>query len=199
MLKLLLSLAVILSISSCSQGINKGNIEKNLAATDKIYGRCNNPNRQFTEVEREICVAKERAAGPDGEVGDPLNLTELIDKFNNPNKNIVYGGASVNQFLWNGSLSVLESYPLQTVDSQGGFISTDWILDINEPKKRCQIKVNITSLEFISTGVKTKIICQEQDNSQWYPNNEILIDEEKKITLKILEKAQELSNIENLS
>ena len=199
MLKLLLSLAVILSISSCSQGINKGNIEKNLTATDKIYGRCNNPNRQFTEVEREICVAKERAAGPDGEVGDPLNLTELIDKFNNPNKNIVYGGASVNQFLWNGSLSVLESYPLQTVDSQGGFISTDWILDINEPKKRCQIKVNITSLEFISTGVKTKIICQEQDNSQWYPNNEILIDEEKKITLKILEKAQELSNIENLS
>ena len=199
MLKLLLSLAVILSISSCSQGINKGNIEKNLAATDKIYGRCNNPNRQFTEVEREICVAKERAAGPDGEVGDPINLTELIDKFNNPTKNIVYGGTSVNQFLWNGSLSVLESYPLQTVDSQGGFISTDWILDKNEPKKRCQIKVNITSLEFISTGVKTKIICQEQDNSQWYPNNEILIDEEKKITLKILEKAQELSNIENLS
>ena len=199
MLKLLLSLAVILSISSCSQGINNGNIEKNLAATDKIYGRCNNPNRQFTEVEREICVAKERAAGPDGEVGDPLNLTEIIDKFNNPTQNIVYGGASVNQSLWNGSLSVLEAYPLQTVDSQGGFISTDWILDKNEPKKRCQIKINVISLEFISTGVKTKIICQEQENNQWYPTNEKLIDEEKKITLKILEKAQELSNIENLS
>lgn len=199
MLKLLLSLAVILSISSCSQGINNGNIEKNLAATDKIYGRCNNPNRQFTEVEREICVAKERAAGPDGEVGDPLNLTEIIDKFNNPTQNIVYGGASVNQSLWNGSLSVLEVYPLQTVDSQGGFISTDWILDKNEPKKRCQIKINVISLEFISTGVKTKIICQEQENNQWYPTNEKLIDEEKKITLKILEKAQELSNIENLS
>ena len=199
MLKLLLSLAVILSISSCSQGINDGNIEKNLAATDKIYGRCNNPNRQFTEVEREICVAKERAAGPDGEVGDPLNLTEIIDKFNNPTQNIVYGGASVNQSLWNGSLSVLEVYPLQTVDSQGGFISTDWILDKNEPKKRCQIKINVISLEFISTGVKTKIICQEQENNQWYPTNEKLIDEEKKITLKILEKAQELSNIENLS
>ena len=199
MLKLLLSLAVILSISSCSQGINSGNIEKNLAATDKIYGRCNNPNRQFTEVEREICVAKERAAGPDGEVGDPLNLTEIIDKFNNPTKNIVYSGTSVNQSLWNGSLSVLEVYPLQTVDSQGGFISTDWILDKNEPKKRCQIKINVISLEFISTGVKTKIICQEQENNQWYPTNEKLIDEEKKITLKILEKAQELSNIENLS
>ena len=90
-------------------------------------------------------------------------------------------------------------YPLQTVDSQGGFISTDWILDKNEPKKRCQIKINVISLEFISTGVKTKIICQEQENNQWYPTNEKLIDEEKKITLKILEKAQELSNIENLS
>jgi hypothetical protein len=199
MLKILVSLTILLLITSCSQGFNSGSIEKNLEATDKIYGRCNNPNRQFTKIEKEICVGKERAAGPDGEVGDPLNLTEIIDKFNNPTKNIVYGGTSVNQFLWNGSLSVLEAYPLQKVDSQGGFISTDWILDKNEPNKRCQIKINITSLEFISTGLKTKIICQEQENNQWYPANEILIDEEKKITLKILEVAQELSNIAKLS
>ena len=199
MLKLLFSLVVALLISSCSQGLNDGNIEANLKKTDKIYGRCNNPNRQFTEIEREICVAKERAAGPDGEVGDPINLTELIDKFNNPSKNVVYGGLSVNEFLWNGSLSVLGAYPLQTVDSQGGFISTEWILDKEEANKRCQIKINITSQEFVSTGVETKILCQKKDGSEWYPEKEILVEEEKKITLKILEKAQELSIAKDLS
>ena len=199
MLKILVCFASILILSSCSQGLNQGSIEKNLEATDKIYGRCNNPNRQFSEVEKEICISKVRAAGPDGEIGEAFNITDLIDKINNPNKGVVYAGSNVNQFLWNGSLSVLETYPLKTVDSQGGFIASDWILNKNEPNKRCQIKVNITSQDLISTGVKTKIICQEQNNSQWYPNNEMLIEQEKKITIKILEIAQELSNIKDLS
>ena len=199
MLKILVCFASILILSSCSQGLNQGSIEKNLEATDKIYGRCNNPNRQFSEVEKEICISKVRAAGPDGEIGEAFNITDLIDKINNPNKGVVYAGSNVNQFLWNGSLSVLEAYPLKTVDSQGGFIASDWILNKNEPDKRCQIKVNVTSQDLISTGVKTKIICQEQNNSQWYPNNEMLIEQEKKITIKILEIAQELSNIKDLS
>ena len=199
MLKILVCFTSILILSSCSQGLNQGSIEKNLEATDKIYGRCNNPNRQFSEVEKEICISKVRAAGPDGEIGEAFNITDLIDKINNPNKGVVYAGSNVNQFLWNGSLSVLEAYPLKTVDSQGGFIATDWILNKNEPNKRCQIKVNVTSQDLISTGVKTKIICQEQNNSQWYPNNEMLIEQEKKITIKILEIAQELSNIKDLS
>ena len=199
MLKLLFGFVIALSISSCSRGLNEGSIEKNLKATDKIYGRCNNPNRQFTLIEKEICVAKERAAGPDGEVGEPINLTEIIDKFNNPSKNLVYGGLSVNEFLWNGSLSVLGAYPLQTVDSQGGFISTEWILDKEEVNKRCQIKINITSQEFVSTGVETKILCQKKDGGEWYPEKEILVEEEKKITLKVLEKAQELSIAKDLS
>ena len=199
MLKILVCFTSILILSSCSQGLNQGSIEKNLEATDKIYGRCNNPNRQFSEVEKEICISKVRAAGPDGEIGEAFNITDLIDKINNPNKGVVYAGSNVNQFLWNGSLSVLEAYPLKTVDSQGGFIASDWILNKNEPDKRCQIKVNVTSQDLISTGVKTKIICQEQNNSQWYPNNEMLIEQEKKITIKILEIAQELSNIKDLS
>lgn len=199
MLKLLISIILIFTISSCSQGFLDGNIEKNLEATDKIYGRCNNPNRQFTEVEKEICIAKVRAAGPDGKVDDPISLTDIIDKFNNPSKNFVYAGTNLNQYLWQGSLSVLQEYPLQTVDSQGGFISTEWILSKDEPSKRCQIKINITSQEFVATGVTSKIICQERDGEQWFPNSETLIEEEKKITLKILEKALALSKIENLS
>ena len=199
MVKFLLLIALSFSLISCGKVLNNGNLEKNLEAGDKAYGRCNNPQRSLTRTEREICIAKSNAAGPSGEVKEPLDLIEIFDKFNNPDKNIVYAGSNVNQFLWQGSLSVLEEYPLQTVDSQGGFISTDWILNKDEPHKRCQVKVNVTTQEFISTGVKTKIVCQEKDNDQWYLDNIGLIEEEKKITLKILEKAVELSNIENLS
>ena len=199
MVKFLLLIALSFSLISCGKVLNNGNLEKNLEVGDKAYGRCNNPQRALTRTEREICIAKSNAAGPSGEVKEPLDLVEIFDKFNNPDKNIVYAGSTVNQFLWQGSLSVLEEYPLQTVDSQGGFISTDWILNKDEPHKRCQVKVNVTSQEFISNGVKTKIVCQEKDNDQWYLDNIGLIEEEKKITLKILEKAVELSNIENLS
>lgn len=198
MLKSLISLVLVFFVTSCSQGIMGGNIEKNLEATDKIYGRCNNPYRSMTNVEKEICRGKV-AAGPDGKIDDPISLNDIFDRFNNPNKNIVYGGLSVNQYLWQGSLSVLENYPLQTVDSQGGFISTDWIISKDDTSRRCQIKINVISQDLISTGVKTKLICQEKDNDQWYPDNTILVEEEKKITLTILEKAQELSNLADLS
>ena len=199
MLKTLISMALVLLLTSCSQGIMGGNLEKNLEATDKIYGRCNNPNRQMSAIDKEVCLGKVSAAGPDGKIDDPINLTDIFDRFNNPNKNIVYGGLSVNQYLWQGSLSVLENYPLQTVDSQGGFISTDWIISKDDPSRRCQIKINVISQDLISTGVKTKLICQEKDNDQWYPDNTILVEEEKKITLTILEKAQELSRLADLS
>ena len=199
MLRLLVFIIFTFLFSACSQGLLDGNIEKNLEETDKIYGRCDNPYRQFTEIEREICRGKVMAAGPDGEVGDPISLTDIIDKFNNPEKNVVYAGSTVNQYLWQGSLLILEEYPLQTVDSQGGLISTDWILNKELPNKRCQIKVNVITQEFISTGVRTKFICQNKENDQWYQSNDVLIEEEKKITLKILEKALELSTIDNFS
>ena len=192
-------MALVLLLTSCSQGIMGGNLEKNLEETDKIYGKCNNPNRQMSAIDKEICRGKVMATGPDGKIDDPINLTDIFDRINNPNKNVVYGGLSVNQYLWQGSLSVLENYPLQTVDSQGGFISTDWIINKDEPNRRCQIKINVISQDLISTGVKTKLLCQENDNDQWYPDGTFLFEEEKKITLTILEKAQELSKLADLS
>ena len=181
-------------LSSCGAGkiLNNGDLEANLKKTDKIYGRCNNPNRQFTKVERDICEAKVKAAGPDGEVGDPINITKIIERFNNPDQ-VVYAGSSVNQYLWNGSLAVLSDYPLKNVDSQGGYISTEWIFNKNVPDQRCVIKVNVNSLELISTGVNTNIVCERKSDEQWYITEEKFFEEEKRITLKILEIAQELS------
>ena len=124
--------------------------------------------------------------------GDPINITKLIERFNNPDK-VVYAGSAVNQYLWNGSLAVLSDYPLKNVDSQGGYISTEWIFNKNVPDQRCVIKVNVNSLELISTGVNTNIVCERKSDEQWYITEEKFFEEEKRITLKILEIAQELS------
>ena len=193
MFKILLIISSIFFISGCSKGLMNGDLQANLEREDKIYGRCNNPNRQFSDIEKKICLDKQRAAGPDGVIGDPFNITEFIEKVNNPKGNVVYSGSSVNQELWNGALSVLSSYPLKTVDSQGGFISTEWILEEGVPDQRCLIKININTIELISTGVNTKIVCEKRVSNEWYINQQTFAEEEKQLTLKILEIANQLS------
>ena len=197
-MKTLITLLAFIMLQSCSSGPLGGDIQKNLEETDKIYGKCNNPNRQFTYIQKKICEDQVRAAGPDGEVGDPIDLTEIFSGFGG-DKKIVYSGTSANQFLWNGALETLKEYPLMTVDSQGGFISTEWILEEPNPNQRCLIKVNITSRELLSNGVNTKILCQRKETDEWYPIKELFIEEENNLTLKILEKADQLSNIDSLS
>ena len=184
-------------LQSCNTGPLGGDLQKNLAESDKIYGKCNNPNRSFTYVQKKICEDKVRAAGPDGVVGDPIDLTEIFDR--SDEKKIIYTGANSNQFLWNGALETLSKYSLKTVDSQGGFISTDWILEEPNPNQRCLIKINVTSRELISNGVITKIICQKKEADVWYSSNELFLEEEKNLTLKILEKASQLSKVDSLS
>ena len=195
-MKVLITFLAFILFQSCSSGPIGGDLQKNLAKSDKIYGKCNNPNRQFTSVQKKICEEKVRAAGPDGVVGDPINLTEI---FKGGNEKIVYAGSNSNQFLWNGALETLKEFPLKTVDSQGGFISTEWIFKETNPNQRCLIKINITSRELMSNGVNTKIICQKKETNEWYSVNELFIEEEKNLTLKILEKASQLSDIDSLS
>ena len=132
-------------------------------------------------------------------MGDPINVNDILNRVRNGEEKIVYAGSKVNDFLWNGSLGVVENYSLKTVDSQGGFISTDWILNQDIENKRCLIKINVLSQELISTGVKTKIICENLIDGQWYNDNTQYINDEKNLTLKILELANELSKLEATS
>ena len=197
-MKTLITIFAFILLQSCSSGPLGGDIQKNLAESDKIYGKCNNPNRQFTAIQKQICEDQVRAAGPDGEVGDPINLTEIFSGLGGNGK-IVYAGSNSNEFLWNGALETLKEFPLKTVDSQGGFISTEWIFEEPNPNQRCLIKVNITSRELMSNAVNTKIICQRKETNEWYSSSELFIEEEKNLTLKILEKASQLSNADSLS
>ena len=192
-------LFLLVFFQSCSNGPFQGDIQKNLEAMDKVYGKCDNPYRTMSKGQKKICEDKERAAGPDGKVGDPINLTEIMENYRSGGNKTVYSGMSVNPTLWGASMALLEQYPLDIVDSQGGFISTEWITKKENPNQRCLIKVNITSQELVSSGVRVKLLCEQKELDAWYQDGVSYSQEEKNLTLKIFDIANEISTSEKLS
>ena len=198
MLKIILYGVCLSILVSCSQGFLGGNNKQNLAELDKLYGKCDNPFRQFTKAQKKICKDKERAAGPDGEIGEPINITEIIENYRSGGKT-VYANNSVNTHLWNASLIVVDPYNIKLADSQGGVISTEWIMEKNTPNRRCSIKINITTKELLSNGVRTKFICEQKELQDWYLDNQDYTNQERNMTLKILEIANRLNTEEKIS
>ena len=191
--KTLIAFLLLTTINACT---NANKSEENLKKLDKIYGYCDNPHRNIPPKQYETCIAKQDAAGPDGEIGEPVNISEIFDKFNNRSNNdqVTYI-RSVNTELWRGAIDVLSPYSLKLIDSEVGYVETDWIYEKNLPTKRCLIKVQITSVEIISTGVSTKLTCQTKEDESWYNDQINYFDQEKKLTLTILSKAKEFSEL----
>ena len=181
-MKIFILIIVSLTFISCS-----GNLEKNNEQLDKVYGKCDNPARVFTDKQYKQCLAAENAKGESlfGLEGD------LNDLIRGDKEKVVYQ-STVNSYLWNAALDTTETFSLKIADNQGGIIETDWIYDTNA--KRCLIRIRILSQELISTGVSTKFICQLKTNENWINDNIAYLDEEKQLTLKILEKANILKN-----
>ena len=170
---------------SCSA---ERNLEKNLKKLDENYGYCDNPQRDLTDYQYKICKDKERASA-----GEEFDLnTSLTDLFNR--QQTIVSKSNVNPLLWQSSLTVLQPYSLKIVDSNGGYIETDWIYENNSINQRCAIKVQITSPELITTGVDTTFLCQNKNNEDWINDNSEYIEESKQLTLAILQKASENLN-----
>ena len=175
----------------------QGTMDREMEKMDRIYGYCDNPHRDLNDMDYEICKAKERARAPSNknENMEPFNLTELIDKVRGEGLvNNEYTKSNVNPFLWQGSIDVTSIYDLKIADATGGFIQTEWILDENALDKRCMIKIQVVSPEYVSTGVKSKFLCENKNQDTWLTDGEDYFEEEKTLTLKILEASQKYSN-----
>ena len=196
MLKLLSIILSLFILTSC----NQGNHQKNLTELDEIYGKCDNPmreneynsNNKNSRIYRN-CKAKEMAGGE--------SLFDLEESFKDTfgigsrSKSDVLVVSSVNPLLWRASLDVTKDYPLKIADSQGGYIETDWIYGDESlaDKNRCLIKIRVLSQDLISTGVQTNFICETKNNSNWANDEKDYFQQEKQITLSILERASELA------
>jgi hypothetical protein len=187
----ILQIILLLLLIGCGSG-HQANIKK----LDEVYGKCDNPLRESTmsDAEKMICVDKQRAAGPDGEVGDPRTFGQIIEDIAGKRGIGTSGGAAsnVNYALWQGALKTLETKSIKNADYLGGYIETDWLTSADNIE-RCLIKVRVLSAEFVSTGIKTNIICQDLNGENWVDQQTSYVEEEKQLTLKILENAQEFN------
>ena len=174
----------------------QGTREKELKKLDELWGYCDNPHREFGELEYQTCKRKERSKQPSGKTEDmePFNLTGFIDKVRDGEAGSGFTKANVNPFLWQGSIDVTSEYDLKIADATGGYIQTEWIYDESASNSRCMIKIQILSADFISTGVKSKFLCENKNQEIWKTDEKEYLEEEKILTLQILEASQKYSS-----
>lgn len=174
----------------------QGTREQELKKLDKLWGYCDNPHREFTVLEYQTCKRKERSKQPSGKNEDmePFDLTGFIDKVRNGETGTGLVKANVNPYLWQGSIDVTSEYDLKIADATGGYIQTEWIYDESASNNRCMIKIQILSADFISTGVKSKFLCESKNQEIWKTDGREYLEEEKILTLKILEASQKYSS-----
>ena len=174
----------------------QGTREQELKKLDKLWGYCDNPHREFSELEYTTCKRKEMAKGSNDANMEPFSLTDFIEKINSgvdSGSGIV--NSSVNAYLWQGSIDVTSNYNLKIADATGGFIQTEWIYDANSSNKRCLIKIQVVSAEYISTGVKSSFLCENKNQDIWISDGKKYFEEEKMLTLRILEASQKYSSL----
>ena len=192
---LLKNLFFLVLISSILLGCGSRH-QENVAKLDEVYGVCDNPARILTKRQYDICIMKQR--GNSGETLDvddlSTSLGELVSDQLGIGTTIVGGSSFANRYLWQASLDVLSPFPIKIADNGGGYIETDWIIEYNQSsEKRCQIKVMVRSSELVSNGLKSTLNCQNFDGQNWNADGQKYPNEEKNITLKILEVAQVFS------
>ena len=191
MLRIIIILFSIGILNSCT-GVIGGKYEENLAKLDKVYGYCDNPQRNIkkSSIRYKNCKRKEMAAGPDGVVDEESSMPfdDLFNKKGENNSSMVM--ANVNKHLWVGSITTLNKYSLKIADSMGGYLETDWIYTEDIKDERCAIKIQVLSTELISNGIDVNFVCAQLKNGNWIISNEKFEEEEKRLHLKILKEAQ---------
>lgn len=191
MLRIIIILFSIGILNSCT-GIIGGKYEENLVKLDKVYGYCDNPQRNLkkSSIRYKNCKRKEMAAGPDGVVDEESSMPfdDLFNKKNEGSGSMVM--ANVNKHLWVGSITTLNKYSLKIADSMGGYLETDWIYTEDVKDERCAIKIQVLSTELISNGIDVNFVCAQLKNGNWIISNEKFEEEEKSLHLKILKEAQ---------
>jgi hypothetical protein len=167
--------------------------QENLKKLDEVHGVCDNRGRILTKRQYEICKMKER-----GSAGESLDVEDISTSLGDLIRGqlgtgtVIGGGTSfANRYLWQASLEVLSPFPIKIADNGGGYIETDWIVDYNQSdNKRCQVKIMVRSSELVSNGLKSTLNCQNFDGENWNSDKQKYPNEEKNITLRILEVAQ---------
>jgi len=98
---------------------------------------------------------------------------------------------SVNKYLWQASIEVLNFAPLASADSAGGVIITDWYRPKNTPQYSFKINILIKDNVISPNALQVKVFKRMLKNNHWQET-----DKESDLAFvledKILRKAREL-------
>lgn len=100
-------------------------------------------------------------------------------------------GIGVNSYLWRATLDTLTFMPLDSVDSQGGVIITDWYANPDVAGERFKLNVYILDTRLRADGVKVSVFRQQMTKDGWVDAS---VNPETAIQLEnqILRRAREL-------
>lgn len=73
----------------------------------------------------------------------------------------------VNSFLWRASLDTLAFMPLESADSSGGVIITDWYADPATPGERFKATIYILDTRLRADALNVSIFRQTQQAGAW--------------------------------
>ena len=98
---------------------------------------------------------------------------------------------AVNAFLWRASLYTVSFIPVNSADPIGGFISTDWYLDPENPNERIKMNVYIKDRRLRADAISVSVFREVKVSEAWV-KADVNPDTAKLVEASILTKAREL-------
>ncbi|AIL65186.1 hypothetical protein NOVO_04015 [Rickettsiales bacterium Ac37b] len=123
---------------------------------------------------------------------DPEGGIVLFGAGSSSSKN-ASNNSRVNNYLWYASLSVLDFMPIQSSDSAGGVLVTDWYEHPRVPGERIKVNVLILGPELRAEALKVKVFKQRLNNKIFvWRDIEVSDSVARELEDKILTKARQL-------
>jgi len=98
---------------------------------------------------------------------------------------------AVNAFLWRASLDTVSFIPVNSADPIGGFISTVWYLDPENPNERIKMNVYIKDRRLRADAISVSVFREIKVSEGWV-KADVNPDTAKLVEASILTKAREL-------
>ena len=98
---------------------------------------------------------------------------------------------AVNAFLWRASLDTVSFIPVNTADPIGGFISTDWYLEPENPNERIKLNIYVKDRRLRADAISVTVFREIRVSEEWV-KAEVNPDTSRLVEASILTKAREL-------
>ncbi len=126
-----------------------------------------------------------------GEPGAPQNTGGISLLDFGSGQDVGESVIGVNRHLWNASLDILSTLPLQQVDPYGGIIMTEWNIDSATPSERTRVVARISGIELEARALQVHVYRQTRDASGEWIASDVQEETIRSITDSILTRARQ--------